>query len=109
QVSPAPPLTTTATTTSTASTRLILVTNMVFITPSVRAATLPGITPVTACPAAKRFETLIVDATSAGGADAADPADNTAAADPPENTTPRWVSRFASIPRARASRLATLP
>ena len=53
---------------------------------------------------------MIVDATRAGGADAdADPADNTAATDPPENTTPRRVSRFASITLALASRLATLP
>ena len=53
---------------------------------------------------------MIVDATRAGGADAdADLCDNTAATDPPENTTPRWVSRFASIALALASRLATLP
>ena len=39
----------------------------------------------------------------------AEPTDNTAATDPPENTTPRRVSRFASIPLALARRLATLP
>ena len=51
------------------------------------------ITPA-ARPAASRLATWIVDATGAGGADAdADPAANTAATDPPENTTPRRVSR----------------
>src|SRR5713226_3660541 len=84
---------------------------MAFTTPSVRAATLAEITPVAAAlPAANRLAALIVDATRAGGADAdADPADHTAAIDPPENTVPRWVSRFASITLALASRLATLP
>jgi hypothetical protein len=60
--------------------------------------------------AANRLAALIVVATSVGGANAdAVRADNTAATDPPENTMPRWVSRFASSTRARASRLATLP
>src|SRR5262245_42654296 len=52
--------------------------NMAVITPSVRAATWAEITPVdAACPAATRVTALIVDATSAGGADPdADPADS---------------------------------
>src|SRR5262249_22888902 len=83
--------------------------NMAFTTPSVRAATL-AVTPPAARPAASRLAALIVDATSAGGADADDdPADNTAATDPPENTMPRRVSRFATITLALPSRLATLP
>ncbi len=53
---------------------------------------------------------MIVDATRAGGADAdAEPVARTAATDPPAVTTPRWASRFASINRALASRLATVP
>src|SRR5215472_11056988 len=89
----------------------IFVSNIALITPSVSAATLAEITPVAAArPAVTRVAALIVDATRAGGADAdVDPADNTAATDPPENTTARRVSRFASITRARANRLATLP
>src|SRR5439155_25040037 len=77
--------------------------------PSVRAVTFAEMIPAPR-PPARRLATWIVDATRAGGADAdADPADNTAAIDPPENTTPRWLSRFASITRALANRLATLP
>ena len=85
--------------------------NMARITPSVRAATLAGITPgAAACPAATRVTALIVFDTTATGA----PADatfcaSTAAIAPPDSTTPRRASRFASITRARASRLATLP
>src|SRR5262249_8578319 len=92
-----------------ASTLLILVTNMACTIPSVRAATLAETTPA-ARPAASRLAALIVDATKAGAADGdADPAATTAATDPPESTTPRWVSRFASNTLALASRLATLP
>src|SRR5262245_43130136 len=66
--------------------------NIARTTPSVRAATLPETTPA-ARPAASRLAALIVDATRAGGADAdADPADNPAANDAPENTTPRQVA-----------------
>src|SRR5437764_11730714 len=83
------------TTSTTDSTPLILVANMAFTTPSVRAATSAETTPA-ACPAASRLAALIVDATRAGGVDPeADPADNTAATEP-ENTTPRLPSRFAT-------------
>ena len=84
--------------------------DMAIITPSVSAATLAEITPVAAArPAESRVAALIVDATRAGGAAPdADPDASTAATDPPENT-PRRASRFASIARARARRLATLP
>ena len=61
-------------------------------------------------PTASRLAAFSVDATSAGGADAdADPADNAAGTDQPEDTTPRRVSRFARSALALASRLATLP
>src|SRR5205807_6967383 len=88
----------------------IFVIDIAIITPSVSAATLAEITPVAAArPAVTRVAALIVDATRAGGAAPdADPDANTAATDPPENT-PRRASRFASIARARARRLATLP
>jgi hypothetical protein len=53
---------------------------------------------------------LIVDITTEVGtpADAAF-LDSAAASTPPDNATPRPVSRFASIALARTSRLATVP
>src|SRR5262245_50242504 len=73
-------------TSASATTPRTFVIDMARITPSVSAATLAEITPVAAtCPAATRVTALIVDATRAGGAAPdADPADNTAATDPPE-------------------------
>jgi hypothetical protein len=50
---------------------LILVTNMVFNTPSVRAATLAEMRPAAAtCPAAKKAAALIVEDTTEGGTQA---------------------------------------
>src|SRR5262249_46409036 len=83
--------------------------NIARTTPSVRAATWAETTPA-ARPAASKLAALIVDATSAGGADAdADPADNTSATELPDNTTPRRPSRLHNTALALASRLASLP
>jgi hypothetical protein len=87
---------------------LSLFTVIVLSTPWVRAETLAETTP-DVCPAASKLAALHVDVTNANGADAdADPADSIVAAEP-VSTTPRCLSRFASMALALASRLATLP
>jgi hypothetical protein len=90
---------------------LSLLSSMALSTPSVSAAALAETAPAAAFPpAAYRAAALIVrDTTAAGTAAAAAPSDITPASAPPDTARPCRARRFASIPRARASRPATVP
>ena len=86
-------------TSTTATTALSLFIIMARSTPSVRAATLTETSPVAATgPAAKTLAARsVLDTTESGTPADATFRASTAANAPPDNTTPRWASRFASI------------
>ena len=83
---------------------MILVINMAFSTPSVKAATLAPTAPETACPAAIKLAALTVEATKGNGmlADAAFRA-RAAATAPAPKVTPLRIRQRASMARPRTS------
>jgi hypothetical protein len=107
----APAATKKPSTSTTATAALSLLIDMAPSTPSVRAAASAEIAPAAACrPAATRVAALIVcDTTETGTAADATFCANVAANAPPDRTTPRRASRFASTALALVSRPANVP
>ncbi len=85
---------------------LTLVSNMVFNTPSVKAATLAVTTVLAACPAATEIAALVVEPIKAGGTVArAAPSKSKKAPKPQGRVRPRAINRCRSRSRACSKRL----
>ncbi len=104
------PATSRPATNSAARVTLTLVSNMVFITPSIIPATWAEIRPAVACPAATAVAALTVDATSGDGTQAdAVARDRATATAPPVGVKPWRTNRLASIRRAVVNRPDNVP